>query len=291
MAALIPISDANPTRRFPIVTVALIALNIAVFLFVEPGFGTDDRATVYFYENAPVPCQLEDACPDLAFQTSDGIQTDIIPDPSLGEFVVSAVFSTFLHAGFMHIIGNMLFLWVFGNNIEDHLGRVKYVAFYLLGGIAASLAHVFWALRVEQLSDPQIQACLSGAVDAVCSGVGQYVPAVGASGAVAAVMGAYIVLYPRAKVNVLVPIFVIMTVVQMSAIVVLGIWFLYQFLIGAPDIAGIGGHSGVAWMAHVGGFVFGAIAILLLGGRPHMQTPDMRWQPRGSWPSDDRYDR
>jgi membrane associated rhomboid family serine protease len=73
--------------------------------------------------------------------------------------------------------------------------------------------------------------------------------------------------------------------------VVLGIWFLYQFLIGAPDIAGIGGHSGVAWMAHVGGFVFGAIAILLLGGRPHMQTPDMRWQQRGSWPSDDRYDR
>ena len=291
MAALIPISDANPTRTFPIVTIALIAINVIVFFFVEPGFGTDDRATLYFYENAPVPCQVEEACPELAFQTTEGIENDVIPAPSLGRFLLSAVFSTFLHAGFMHIIGNMLFLWVFGNNIEDHLGRIKYIGFYLLGGLAASLAHVFWTLRVDQLSDPQIQACLSGATDAVCSGVGQYVPAVGASGAVAAVMGAYIVLYPKAKVNVLVPIFILLTVVQMSAIVVLGIWFLYQFLIGAPDIANVGGHSGVAWMAHVGGFVFGALAIFLLGGRPHRHPPDPRWQTRSSWPSDDRYDR
>jgi membrane associated rhomboid family serine protease len=290
VAALIPISDANPTRRFPFVTIALIAINIIVFFFVEPGFGTDNRATLYFYENAPVPCQLEDACPNLGFSDAQGVDP-VLPDPTLGVFLLSAVFSTFLHAGFMHIIGNMLFLWVFGNNIEDHLGRVKYVAFYLLGGLAASMAHVLWTLRADQLSDSQIGACLSGAVQTGCAGIGQYVPAVGASGAVAAVMGAYIVLYPKAKVNVLVPIFILLTVVQMSALVVLGIWFLYQFLIGAPDISGIGDHSGVAWMAHVGGFVFGALGILLLGGRPHRDPPDTRWEPRSAWPPDDRYDR
>ena len=277
MAALIPISDANPTRRFPIVTIALIAINVVVFFLVEPGFGMDAAATEYFYENAPVPCQLE-SCPT-------GIE-----DVGTTDFLVASVFSTFLHAGFMHIIGNMLFLWVFGNNIEDHLGRVKYVGFYLLGGLAASLAHSLWTLRVDPMSIPEINACLQGASDA-CSGIGQYVPSVGASGAVAAVMGAYIVLYPKAKVNVLVPIFILLTVVQMSAIVVLGIWFLYQFLIGAPDIAGVGDHSGVAWMAHVGGFVFGAVGILLLGGRPHRHPPDARFQVGREWPTDDRYDR
>lgn len=291
MAALIPISDANPTRRFPVVTIALIAINVAIFFFVEPGFGTNDQATIYFYDNAPVPCQVEEACPELAFQTSTEIVPDVIADATMSQFLLSAVFSTFLHAGFMHIIGNMLFLWVFGNNIEDHLGRVKYIVFYLLGGLAASLAHVFWTLRLDQLSDPQIEACLSGATSSFCAAAGQYVPSVGASGAVAAVMGAYIVLYPRAKVNVLVPIFVILTVVQMSAIVVLGIWFVYQFFIGAPDIAEIGGQGGVAWMAHVGGFVFGAVGIFVLGGRPHGRPPDPRWGSLGEWPDDRRYER
>jgi membrane associated rhomboid family serine protease len=146
----------------------------------------------------------------------------------------------FLHAGFLHIIGNMLFLWVFGNNVEDHLGKWRFAAFYLAGGIAASLAHTFTHL------------------DSV-------LPAVGASGAVAAVMGAYLVLYPHARVNVLVPIFFFLTVIQMSAFAVLGLWFVYQFLLGAQELAGAGG---VAWMAHVGGFVFGVLGILALGGRP-----------------------
>ena len=201
--------------------------------------------TRFFYEQAPVPCQLIDRC-------VPGIQ-----DRSLSSFLIAVVVSTFLHANFLHIAGNMLFLWVFGNNIEDHLGRVRYLVFYLAGGIFAAMAHVLWALRSVPCTEQSFGAC---------------VPAVGASGAVAAVMGAYLLLYPRARVNVLLPIFIIFTVIQMSAFAVLGLWFLYQFLIAAQELAG---PSGVAWMAHVGGFVFGLVGIYLLGGRPHAPPTSM----------------
>jgi membrane associated rhomboid family serine protease len=139
---------------------------------------------------------------------------------------------------------------VFGNNVEDFLGSARYLVFYVLGGFAASFAHV-----------------VTHADDAI--------PTVGASGAVAAVMGAYLVLFPRARVNVLVPIIFIWTVIQMSAFAVLGLWFVYQFLIGAQEAAGA---TQVAWLAHVGGFVFGVVAIYLLGGRPHRPSPAL-WRP------------
>lgn len=258
MLSLIPLSDVNPTRRFPIVTVGLIVANVIIF-FTEPGFGLTDNATVYFYEHAPVPCQLVDECP----------APNLIPDYGILGLVWAMIVSTFLHAGPLHIAGNMLFLWVFGNNIEDYLGRAKFLGFYLLGGLAASLAHILWSLRDLPPSPPPLQACFTGVVSC-----GPYVPAVGASGAVAAVLGAYILLYPRARVNVLVPIFIIFTVVQLSALAVLGLWFLYQFLIGAQELSGA---TEVAWMAHVGGFVFGVIAIFALGGRPHL--PQRAWQP------------
>jgi membrane associated rhomboid family serine protease len=267
--SLIPISDANPTRKFPVVTVAIIAINIAVWVFVEPGWGLSKDATFYFYQHAPVPCQLDHSCPIALFQETGGNAA-----PSFGQFVLLLINSSFFHAGVLHIGGNMLFLWVFGNNIEDYLGRVKFIIFYLLGAIASGLAHILFALSDPALPVGQIAACLNGASD-VCNGIGRYVPSVGASGAVAAVMGAYLVLYPRARVNVLVPIFIIFTVIQMSAFVVLGLWFVYQFLIGAPDLANVGGNTTVAWMAHVGGFVFGAVAIFLLGGRP--QDPEPLW--------------
>lgn len=255
--SLIPISDANPTRRFPIVTIALIVLNV-FFFFQEPGFGTTYESTVYFYEEAPVSCQLEDVCP-AAVDIGPGGRIPI-PDRDLASFLTAILLSIFLHAGFMHIIGNMLFLWVFGNNVEDFLGPVKYLAFYLLGGIAASFAHV-----LTHSNDPT--------------------PSVGASGAVAAVMGAYILLYPKAKVRVLVPLIFIFTVMQLSAILVLGFWFLYQFFLGLPEFAdkiGIGapGSTGIAWMAHVGGFVFGLVAVYLLGGRPH-RPPQL--DPFSTW--------
>ena len=252
---LIPISDVNPTRRFSIVTLALIALNVLAFI-QEPGFGMGDRATVYFFESAPIPCQAIDTCPRGLI--AEGLR---IPERDMVSFMLSVVFSTFLHAGPLHLAGNMLFLWVFGNNIEDYLGHIRYVLFYLVGGIVASLAHIGWTLATaaDRCTNADFAACI---------------PSVGASGAVAAVMGAYILLYPRARVNVLVPIFILWTVIQMSALTVLGIWLVYQFLIGSQELSGA---SEVAWMAHVGGFVFGVIGILLLGGRPHRPRP--AWAP------------
>jgi membrane associated rhomboid family serine protease len=244
--SLIPLSDDNPTRRTPFVTIGLILLNVIAF-FREPGLGTSLESAVYFFKNAPVSCQLADKCPD-AVQVSLS-QVVEIPHRSLTSFLGAVLFSIFLHAGFMHIAGNMLFLWVFGNNVEDHLGPIKYLLFYLAGGVAASLAHVLTH------------------ADSVA-------PTVGASGAVAAIMGAYILLFPHARVKVLLPIIIFFTVLTMSAFTVLAIWFAYQFLIGLPEISariGVGapGSTEVAWMAHVGGFVFGLVAIYLLGGRPH----------------------
>ena len=252
MLALIPLSDANPTRRFPIVTVILIAINAFVFFAVQPDFGSSIEANVYFVEEAPIPCQLEDECEEfIGIETELGVQALEIPERSFTSFLKASVFSTFLHAGWLHIIGNMLFLWVFGNNIEDFLGRVKYVLFYLLGGLAATFAHVLTHLDSHS-------------------------PGVGASGAVAAVMGAYLLLYPKARVNTLVPIFFFITVIQMSAWAVLGVWFVYQFLYAYQEATVA---TGVAWMAHVGGFVFGLVAIFLLGGRP--QRSRSQWEPRG----------
>ncbi len=228
-----------------------------------------EASTAYFYEHAPVPCQLlSDRCPR------------VIEDPGLGEFVFSMVFSTFLHGGFLHIAGNMLFLWIFGNNVEDQLGRGKFVAFYLLGGLFASAAHVAWALKdlpAGAPSDSVFLSCLQArqAVGAFCPSMQPFVPSVGASGAVAAVMGGYLLLFPHARVNVLIPIFFFWTVTQMSAWIVLIIWFGYQFLIAAQELAGVAQE--VAWMAHVGGFVFGAVAMFLLGGRPHRRAPV--WEP------------
>lgn len=245
MLSLIPISDANPARRFPIVTLGLIAANIYAFFFLEPGFGQTAGAQLYFVDNAPIPCQLPNDCPPTIPGTNLPIP---VRDPV--SFLLATLLSIFLHGGWLHIIGNMLFLWIFGNNVEDHLGPLKYLGFYLLAGIVATLAHVF-------------------------THVDSFLPGIGASGAVAGVMGAYLVLYPRARINVLVPIFFLFTVVAMSAWLVLMLWFVYQFFIGAQEAAG---GSGVAWMAHVGGFVFGAAAIILLGGRP--QRPRPQWQPQ-----------
>ena len=246
--ALIPISDANPTKRVPYVTLGLIAVNVVMF-FLTPGLGRSDESTVYFIENAPLPCQIEDSCPNepLGFYEGEPV---VVPDRSLPSFMWAVIVGTFLHAGWFHILGNMLFLWVFGNNVEDFLGHVKYLLFYLAGGIVATMAHI-----VTHLDD--------------------VVPLVGASGAVAAVMGGYMLLFPRAKVKVLVPIFIIFTVIELEAVAVLALWLIYQFIIAAQELQGA---TSVAWMAHVGGFVFGAALIYLIGGRPHKPQP--AWEPQ-----------
>ncbi len=147
--------------------------------------------------------------------------------------------SQFLHGGWMHIIGNMWIFWIFGDNIEDRLGHFKFLLFYLLCGVAAGLTHVY-----TNSSSP--------------------VPTVGASGAIAGVMGAYILLFPRAKVKTIIPIFFFIQIVDLPAFLFLGIWFLIQFFSGAVALAAGGAYGGVAWWAHIGGFTIGIVLILII---------------------------
>jgi membrane associated rhomboid family serine protease len=243
---MIPLRDENPTSRFAIVTLLLILANVAVFLLIQRPVQASGEDVRFTYEFAAIPCELTTREPlsveeirfDECVEDDQGRQP--FPDKHVW---VAAVFSMFLHAGWLHLGGNMLFLWVFGNNVEDELGGLPYLAFYVAGGLVATVAHVM--------------------VDA-----GSTVPVVGASGAVAAVMGAYLVWFPRAPILTFFPPFFVF---HLGARWLLVFWFVLQFFTG-PD-------TGVAWAAHVGGFVFGAvIAVVLL---PHVRRARRgRWRPR-----------
>lgn len=266
---VIPLRDENPTTRFPIVTIALLVANIAIFFVVQARQG-DLEERRFLYEYAAIPCELihgEPLSDRLAVECDPGrappgvSATDLSARPLFPDKNVwlAALYSMFLHGGLLHLGGNMLFLWIFGNNIEDRLGPLLFAAFYLLAGFGATAAHV--------LSDS-----------------GSIVPVIGASGAIAGVMGAYLVWFPRARVLSLVPIFFIFTLVALPAVVVLVLWFLLQFLT-SPD-------EGVAWVAHVGGFAFGAAVAWLLrpvfgppGPMPR-RGPDNGWDGgfRGGYP-------
>ncbi len=254
---MIPLKDYNPTTTFPFVTVILIAACVWIYFFVQPsGQSTflertaqdeveDIRWTV---RNAAIPCELVKGRPltnvELVDTFRDGDTTACQDDPRGQVFApnknvyVAALVSMFLHGGLLHLAGNMLFLWVFGNNIEDRLRPWWYVAFYLAGGVVATLAHV--------VLEPD-----------------STVPVVGASGAIAAVMGAYLVLFPNAPILSIVPIFFLGFFTEISAKWLLGFWFVSQFFLSP--------NSGVAWAAHVGGFVFGVLVALVL--RERLQPP------------------
>ncbi|MFN4087560.1 MAG: rhomboid family intramembrane serine protease [Alphaproteobacteria bacterium] len=244
---MIPIHDDNPTSITPVVTIALIAANVLVFLWelTLPPAGL--QAAFYAFGLVPSVLTGESRLPaDLA----------AIP-PAASIFT-----SMFLHGGWMHLIGNMLYLWIFGNNIEDACGHLRFVLFYLACGVAAAAAQI--------ASDP-----------------GSTIPMVGASGAIGGVLGAYLLLHPRARVLVLIPIFFYMHVARIPALFVLGIWFVLQFVqsAGVPEDA----TGGVAYWAHIGGFVAGALLILVMRRRGvplfegrAARTPPRRRQ-RGPW--------
>ncbi|HTG00643.1 MAG TPA: rhomboid family intramembrane serine protease [Nitrospirota bacterium] len=215
---MIPLRDINPTERFPVITIALIALNIAVFVFEltlrQPA------GEVFVNSFALVPAKLFARVP---------LERGAVP-------AVATVFtSMFLHGGFLHLAGNMLYLWIFGNNIEDATGRLRFVAFYLVCGAAAAYAHAY-ANRFS------------------------LVPMIGASGAISGVLGAYLVLYPRARVLTLIFFGFFIRTVQVPAMAILIFWFALQF-VNALLESGMGG--GVAWYAHVAGFVAGVLLIAM----------------------------
>jgi membrane associated rhomboid family serine protease len=240
---VIPIKDNMPTDRFPLVTFCLILANFVVYLLaVSHGgsliSGPDAHELVRY---GAIPYALthpNDHCGVLnATQLACTRQAGVVSGLPAWETVFT---SMFMHASILHIGGNMLFLWIFGNNVEDSMGRVKFLAFYIVGGLAAL------ALQVAV-------------------GPNSLAPTIGASGAIAAVLGGYIVLYPRARVLTLVFIILFFTVIELPALVMLGVWFAEQAVVGAAGLTtATGGGSGVAYFAHVGGFVFGALAIRAL---------------------------
>ncbi len=235
---MIPLKDDIPTSRFPIVTVALIAINVIVYFVFEQGLwdlgGVGNERVV---EYGAIP--LEIAHPGTeCIAVTNGIQCG--PDsaiPDQAPFWVTTITSMFLHGSLLHLGGNMLFLLIFGNNIEDSMNRLVFVAFYLLGGLAAL------GLQVAMDTNSAI-------------------PTVGASGAIAGVLGAYARLYPRARVVTVIIIIIFFTIVTLPALLVLGLWFLLQLLPAFSEpISGSGG--GVAYFAHIGGFLFGLLTIKL----------------------------
>ena len=220
---MIPLKDENPTYTTPIVVYVLIAINIVVFLH-EMSLGS--QLNDFFQLYAVVPQELS-----ASFAGTPPNQ----PVPEL----VTLISSQFLHGGIMHIAGNMLFLWTFGNNIEDSLGHVKFLLFYLICGILAGLTH--WFFDMQSL-----------------------VPTVGASGAIAGVMGAYILKYPKAKIVTLLPLGIIFTTIRIPAMFFLGFWFVQQAISSVASL-GVSSEGGVAYWAHAGGFIFGAILGPLMG--------------------------
>jgi membrane associated rhomboid family serine protease len=225
---LFPLKDNIPTDRFPLVTVALIVVNVVVYFFLQDGgWEITSNATGDWPvgEYALVPCDLTGQC--------------AAPPGHVGD-VASVFTSMFMHGSILHLGGNMLFLWIFGNNVEDSMGPLKFVLFYLAGGIAADVLQI--------------------AFDADSN-----VPTLGASGAVAAVLGGYILLYPRARVITVIFIVIFFTIIELPALLVLGLWFVEQIVFGALEYGTADqGGGGVAYFAHIGGFVFGLATIKLL---------------------------
>jgi membrane associated rhomboid family serine protease len=237
---MLPLRDNIPTSRRPVVTYALIAANVLVyFLWQKGGLTFGDPNSAHYV------CQLQDWAAIPYEVTHPGKQVPIAtgcgtPDAPTYLTIFTAMF---MHGGLLHLGGNMLFLWIFGNNVEDAMGPVRFVVFYLLAGVAA--------LALQIVIEPSSQ-----------------VPTLGASGAIAGVLGGYLLLFPRARVVTVIFIVFFFTILELPALVVLGFWFLQQALFGYFDLAQPSGQGGgVAYFAHIGGFVFGLLGVRAFANR------------------------
>lgn len=215
---MIPIRDENPSRAIPLVTIGLIAINMAVFIY-EVSLGS----------------RVEQLISTMGVTPYNIVHVGLPAYPTLFS-------SMFLHGGWEHVLGNMLYLWIFGDNIEDFLGKARFIIFYLVCGLAASAAHIL-------------------------TQAGSQIPTIGASGAISGVLGGYILLYPRAKVLTIIPLGYFIRMVRLPAVAVLGFWIVIQLFSGIASLPGAGGRGGVAWFAHIGGFVAGLALVRVFGRR------------------------
>ena len=236
---MIPVADRLSTRTIPYVNIGIIVVNFLVFFYELTlnthapvrGLSELDR---WFYDWGAIPACVSDSL-GLNPNVNPGALTAVCGgNPAL----LSAFASIFMHAGWLHILGNMLFLWVFGDNVEDALGHVRYLVFYLIVGLAATATQI--ALSMDSL-----------------------VPGIGASGAIAGVMGAYLVMFPRARIAVFIPLFFFLGAPYVPAAALIGIWFLMQLFTGVASLGQAAGDSGIAWWAHVGGFLAGVLLVNL----------------------------
>jgi len=239
-----PLYDDNSDRTTtPIINYALIAINILVFVFLQQ-FGTNEKFTYAF---STVPLEIVSGrdvrTPDRVVEHPVTGQQLLIPglQPTPVSVYLTLIFSMFMHGGIAHIAGNMLFLWIFGDNVEDRMGHLRYLIFYLVCGVLSSLAHVF------------VTAALATDVGSML------IPSLGASGAISGVLGGYIVLYPTRRVTVI--LFRFLT--DVPAYVAIGIWFAFQLISGLGMLGGGSQQGGVAYAAHVGGFIAGLLLVKL----------------------------
>jgi membrane associated rhomboid family serine protease len=250
---MIPLKDNIPTTRFAWVTFGLILVNVIVYLLAIRHGGSIISGPDAYEETkyGAIPTALTHCLGHDLLVESQGVACVRGSTPGAMPTWETIFTAMFMHASIVHIGGNMLFLWIFGNNVEDAMGPVKYFFFYIAGGIAAL------ALQVA-------------------IGPNSPDPTLGASGAIAAVLGGYILLYPRARVLTLVFIILIFTVIELPALVVLGLWFAEQAVFAATNLTDPAGGGGVAYFAHIGGFAFGLLTIKLLARRPRRQVPPRR---------------
>jgi membrane associated rhomboid family serine protease len=271
-----PLKDNIPTDRLPILTLLLIAANVFVYFFVQSGGILDGPRDAEVVKYGAIPYEVthpgercgteavvraggqtarldtggQVVCEGERVTLSDGSRAVVDETPSDGPAAwLTLLTSMFLHGGILHLLGNMLFLWIFGTNVEDSMSRLRYVGFYLLAGLMA--------IGLQVVMEP-----------------GSTVPTVGASGAIAGVLGGYIVLYPRARIVTLIFIVFFATLIELPAWILLGFWFVIQALSAAGSLAEpIGGGGGVAYFAHVGGFVFGLLTIRFFAMRRKRRPP------------------
>ncbi|MFZ2330807.1 MAG: rhomboid family intramembrane serine protease [Atribacterota bacterium] len=224
---MIPLWDEIPTRRLPLITIIIIFINCLVYYY-QFFMVVDPNTFINTYGLIP-------------FELTKGIALNpATPSP----IYLTILFSMFMHGGLVHLLGNMLYLWIFGNNVEDYLGKIRFLIFYILSGIFAAFAQILMA-------------------------PGSKVPMIGASGAIAGVLGAYLILFPRARITTLVFFGFFIRLIKLPAIFVLGLWIIFQLFYGLSELSISGGGAGVAWFAHIGGFMGGIILIKLFSPRKH----------------------
>ena len=222
---MIPLWDEIPTKRIPVITIIFILINFLVYYY-QFFMVVDTNAFINTYGLIPI-------------ELTKGIAlTPNTPSP----VYITILYSMFMHGGFVHLFGNMLYLWIFGNNVEDYLGRIRFIIFYILSGIFAALGQILIAPN-------------------------SHVPMIGASGAIAGVLGAYLILFPRARITTLVFFGFFIRLIKLPAIFVLGLWIIFQLFYGLSELSASGGGAGVAWFAHIGGFIGGIVLIKLFSGR------------------------